>query len=96
MLIQVRGIIETNMEKGMQHFGKEGYRGVTETWNVVQHEVLLKIANLAMTQKLLTLYASTFQSSDELLRRPGVQGLDQHDLLEAQRRRARLLLSLRH
>ena len=43
MLIQVRGIIETNMEKGMQHFGKEGYRGVTETWNVVQHEVLLKI-----------------------------------------------------
>ena len=44
MLIQVRGIIETNMEKGMQHFGKEGYRGVTETWNVVQHEVLLKLA----------------------------------------------------
>ena len=27
------------MEKGMQNFNKEGYRGVTETWNVVQHEV---------------------------------------------------------
>ena len=39
--IQVRGIIETNMEKGMQNFGEEGYRGVTETWNVVQHEVCL-------------------------------------------------------
>ena len=38
--IQVRGIIETNMEKGLLNFNKEGYRGVTETWNVVQHEVL--------------------------------------------------------
>ena len=41
--IQVRGIIETNMEKGMQNFGEEGYRGVTETWNVVQHEVCLYV-----------------------------------------------------
>ena len=23
----------------MQNFDKDGYRGVTETWNVVQHEV---------------------------------------------------------
>lgn len=36
---EVRGIIETNMEKGLLNFNKEGYRGVTETWNVVQHEM---------------------------------------------------------
>ena len=27
------------MEKGLLNYGKEGYRGVTETWNVVQHEL---------------------------------------------------------
>lgn len=27
------------MEKGLRNYGKPGYRGVTETWNVVQHEV---------------------------------------------------------
>ena len=37
--LQVGGIIETNMEKGLQNYGKEGYKGVTETWNIVQHEV---------------------------------------------------------
>lgn len=37
--LKVRGIIETNMEKGQIHFNVEGYKGVTETWNIVQHEV---------------------------------------------------------
>ena len=27
------------MEKGLMNYGKEGYKGVTETWNIVQHEV---------------------------------------------------------
>ena len=27
------------MEKGQIHFNVEGYKGVTETWNIVQHEV---------------------------------------------------------
>ena len=36
---QVGGIIESNMEKGLQNYGKDGYKGVTETWNIVQHEV---------------------------------------------------------
>jgi len=36
---QVGDIIETNMEKGLLNYGKEGYKGVTETWNIVQHEL---------------------------------------------------------
>jgi len=36
---QVGGIIESNMEKGLQNYGKDGYKGVTETWNIVQHEL---------------------------------------------------------
>ena len=36
---QVGGIIEKNMEKGLQNYGQEGYKGVTETWNIVQHEL---------------------------------------------------------
>jgi CD63 antigen len=35
----VRGVVETNMEKGLLNYGKQGFRGVTETWNVVQHEM---------------------------------------------------------
>ncbi len=27
------------MEKGLQNYNKEGFKGVTETWNIVQHEV---------------------------------------------------------
>ena len=27
------------MEKGLQNYGKDGYKGVTETWNIVQHEL---------------------------------------------------------
>jgi len=36
---QVHAIIEKNMEKGLQNYGEEGYKGVTETWNIVQHEL---------------------------------------------------------
>jgi CD63 antigen len=36
---QVGGIIESNMEKGLMNYGKDGYKGVTETWNIVQHEL---------------------------------------------------------
>jgi len=27
------------MEKGQVHFNVDGYKGVTETWNIVQHEL---------------------------------------------------------
>jgi len=37
---ELRSTIETNMEKGMLNFGKEHYKGVTETWNIVQHDVI--------------------------------------------------------
>lgn len=37
---EVGAIIEANMEKGLQNYGKDTYKGVTETWNIVQHEVL--------------------------------------------------------
>lgn len=36
---QVGTIIESNMEKGLQNYGKQTYKGVTETWNIVQHEL---------------------------------------------------------
>jgi len=36
---QVGKIIEHNMEKGLKNYGIEGYKGVTETWNIVQHEL---------------------------------------------------------
>lgn len=38
ILNQVRDIIETNMEKGLQNYNIPGFKGVTETWNIVQHE----------------------------------------------------------
>ena len=30
------------MEAGMGNFMRAGYKGVTETWNVLQHEVFIK------------------------------------------------------
>lgn len=36
---EVRGIIEENMEKGLQNYNVAKHKGVTETWNVVQHEL---------------------------------------------------------
>lgn len=36
---EVGAIIEANMEKGLQNYGKDTYKGVTETWNIVQHEL---------------------------------------------------------
>lgn len=35
----VRGTLERHMERGLQNYGRKEYRGVTETWNVVQHEL---------------------------------------------------------
>ena len=32
-------MIEENLEAGMRNFMRSGYKGVTETWNVLQHEV---------------------------------------------------------
>ena len=40
-LLQVHTIVETNMEKGLLNYGKAGAEGVTETWNIIQHEVRL-------------------------------------------------------
>jgi len=31
--------VERRMEAGMRNFFRQGYRGVSETWNVVQHEL---------------------------------------------------------
>jgi len=39
MRSQVHEIAETNMEKGLLNYGKEGAQGVTETWNIIQHEL---------------------------------------------------------
>lgn len=36
---QVGTFLEESMEAGMSNFKREGYRGVTETWNVLQHEL---------------------------------------------------------
>jgi len=35
---QLGGLVEENMEAGMGNFMRAGYKGVTETWNVLQHE----------------------------------------------------------
>ena len=31
--------MEDSMEAAMRNFMREGYKGVTESWNVLQHEV---------------------------------------------------------
>lgn len=38
-LCQVGGWLEGGMEDAMRNFSREGYRGVTDTWDVLQHEV---------------------------------------------------------
>ncbi len=57
---EVGGIIEKNMEKGLQNYGIEGYKGVTETWNIVQHE--LKCCG---AQEYLDWENTTFASEDK-------------------------------
>ena len=37
--LQVSNYIENNLRVGLQCFYRVGFEGVTETWNVVQHEV---------------------------------------------------------
>lgn len=36
---RVHVVVSTNMEKGLQNYGKEGYEGITKTWDLVQHEL---------------------------------------------------------
>ena len=36
---RVHGIVETNMEKGLLNYKVEGSEGVTQTWDIIQHEV---------------------------------------------------------
>lgn len=36
---QVGGWLEGGMEAAMRNFSREGYRGVTDTWDVLQHEL---------------------------------------------------------
>ena len=43
------------MEAGMSNFKREGYRGVTETWNVLQHEVTTNFQLSARSQNVLKL-----------------------------------------
>jgi hypothetical protein len=38
-LLQLRGWLEARLERGMRNFHRADYGGVTETWNVIQHEV---------------------------------------------------------
>jgi hypothetical protein len=37
--LQLRGWLEARLERGMRNFHRADYGGVTETWNVIQHEV---------------------------------------------------------
>ena len=37
--LKVGMFIEASMESGMKNFDRQGYKGVTETWNVLQHDV---------------------------------------------------------
>ena len=37
--IQLTGWLERRLVVGMENFQQPGYGGVTETWNVIQHEV---------------------------------------------------------
>jgi len=36
---RVHGIVETNMEKGLLNYKVEGSEGVTQTWDIIQHEL---------------------------------------------------------
>jgi len=36
---RVHGIVEANMEKGLLNYKKEGSEGVTQTWDIIQHEL---------------------------------------------------------
>ena len=36
---KVSRVLEDSMEAAMRNFMRAGYKGVTETWNVLQHEV---------------------------------------------------------
>lgn len=36
---RVHGIVEANMEKGLMNYKKEGADGVTQTWDIIQHEL---------------------------------------------------------
>ena len=40
-LLKVDTIIEGNMSKSMMNYGEPNYDGVTRTWNMVQHEVII-------------------------------------------------------
>ena len=37
--IQVKDLLYTNMEKGMQNYNETGFEGVTHTWDIIQFEV---------------------------------------------------------
>lgn len=37
--LQVKHLLETNMEKGMLNYNETGYDGVTHTWDIIQTEV---------------------------------------------------------
>ena len=39
IMFKVSLVLEKSMEVAMRNFMKAGYKGVTETWNVLQHEV---------------------------------------------------------
>ena len=39
------------MELGLTNYGKEGFKGVTETWNIVQHEVILILHSVGLKSK---------------------------------------------
>ena len=51
-LCQVGDWLEGGMEAAMRNFSREGYRGVTDTWDVLQHEVRAgSISNISKLSK---------------------------------------------
>jgi hypothetical protein len=45
--------MEVRLERGMRNFQRAEYGGVTETWNVIQHEVLLLLVKLLFPLTLI-------------------------------------------
>ena len=48
---QVKSLIYSNMERGMQNYNQTGFEGVTHTWDVLQHEL-----NCCGTQAVILAY----------------------------------------
>ena len=41
IFLKISNLLEKSMKLGMDNYKQSGFRGVTETWDVFQHEVSL-------------------------------------------------------